>query len=75
MQSYTQPHTLTGTDFVTAGDTLLKWMGTLWTAFSEDPEFARQYQRAKGIMAAQFTVWYQETAALADRRAIPVHHR
>lgn len=70
-----QPYSLTGTDYVTGGDTLLRWMGTLWSMFSDDPEFARQYQRAKGLIAAQLEVWYKETAALSDRKALPVLHR
>jgi hypothetical protein len=70
-----QPYSLRGTEHATAGDLLLKWMGSLWSAFSEDPEFARQYQRAKSLITAQFSVWYQETVALSDRTAIPVYHR
>jgi hypothetical protein len=68
-------YTLTGTEYVTGADLLLRWMGTYWTAFSEDPEFVRKYQAARNLMAAQFTVWYQETAALLDRQNIPVYHR
>ena len=75
MSTEPQAYTLRGTDYITGSDLLLRWMGAFWTAFSDDPEFIKQYQRAKGLIAAQFEVWYRETAALSDRTQLPVYHR
>lgn len=61
--------------YVDTADTLLRWMGMLWTGLSNDPGFVNQYMTAKGLIAAQLTVDMQEAAALTDRNTVPVHHR
>lgn len=75
MTAYNSPNGLRGTDHVEVPQLLTRWMGTLWTTFSEDPEFVRRYMQGRGMLAAQHTVLYQETAATSDRRVLAPFHR
>ena len=69
------PNSLESVEYVTGADVLFRWMGTLWSQLSDDADLIRRYQEAKGLLAAQSTVLYQETASVLDRNNVPVFHR
>lgn len=64
-----------GTGFASVGARLLSWMGTYWTELSDDPDFAKAYQRAKGMLAAQLSLDYSELVDNARRHSVPAMHR
>ena len=62
-------------EFVGAGGTLYRWLGTFWTRLYRDHEFLKGLQNARSLLAAQTYLDVLEKLALTDRNNVPVFHR
>jgi hypothetical protein len=67
--------TIPVSNFVSDGDTLFQWMGSLWTTLYSDPTFLRRLQHGRALGTAQTYLNIMEIAGLLDRKSAPVFHR
>lgn len=61
--------------FVGDGSTLFQWMGSFWTTLYQDPQYLRQFNAGRALVAAQAYLNVLEAGNLLNRKLLPVLHR